>query len=198
MQRGPFQKSGNCKSDELKYYKRRKNRIKHGKLNTTLDVINESSETENYESRECCSSQQKGKERMSRKLERNIVGLVRGSEENYGEKRSQSNQANAWSSNYVHKSSNKNAYSRNEAHDNNEFRRNYRRDSVCGNTSDMLDKDGNPGEGTRENSEISNGRENVISIGERDQSTNDGQLLVIILFYDDSNDGDFVVVFVFQ
>lgn len=200
MQRGSFQRFGNCRSHE---YGERCNRERY-ELDTIgkRSEINESKQRE--ESNKCSRSQnnecaknskRKAEERRSQNLERNI-GLVRGSEENYGDKPCQNNQANARSKNDVDKCSNdKNTYSRNEAHDNNQFRRNVRGDSVSRNTSDMLDRDGNPDEGERDNSEVSNGRENVYSIGVHDQSEDDGQLLVIILFYEESNDCILVLVF---
>lgn len=194
MQRGSFQRSANWRLDNYEYRTRCNKRLKHDELNTNLK-INQSNYMKNDEPIECCTKRN-GNDRKCRKPERNNIGLARGSEENYGDNSSQSYQANAQSSNYVDKSSNKDTYSRNEAHDNNKFRRNVRDDSVSGNTSDMLDRDGNPDEGEKENSEVSNGRENDLSIGESDQSANDGQLLVIILYYDDSD--DYVIVFVFQ
>lgn len=165
-------------------------------MNTSLSVINESNEMEINESIECSVSLQTGRKRKCRKLERKITGLVRDNEENDVDEPSQSSR-HAWLSNNRDKSSH-NTYSKKDAHDNNQFQRNVRGDSVTWNTSDMLDKDDNPAKGERENNEVSNGRENVISIGERDQSVNDGQLMVIIIIYDDSNGDDFVVVLLFQ
>lgn len=130
----------------------------------------------------------KGKDRNSQTLERNI-DLVRSSKNVCGDMSSQSNETNDRSK-YLSKFNIENIHSRHKAHDNNQFQRNVRGDSASGNTSDMLDRDGTSNEGERENV-VCYERENVSEA--HDQSMNGGQLLVIILFYED----EFVVVFVF-
>lgn len=203
MQRGSFQRFGNCRSDTDQGPGERCIKIikQEDKLDTKAwtNGINQSNESSGNKNNECAKvSDGKYRERMSQKLERNIE-LARCSEENwYGDIPSQSNQVDARSSNCVVMSNNdKNTNSLHEADNINQFRRNVRNDSVSG-KSDMLNKDDHSDEGERENSEVSSGRENNNSIGVHDQSVNDGQLLVIILFYEVSDGDGYVLILVIE